>query len=40
MSLWDPIKAQVQNGISGSYMDVIFELVAHEEIYRVYDRNV
>ena len=27
--LWDPIKACVQNGISGSYMGTIFELVVH-----------
>ena len=27
----DPIKARVQNGISGSYMDVVFELVVHKE---------
>ena len=31
-SLWDPYKARVQNGVSGSYMDAIFELVAHEEL--------
>ena len=30
-SLWDPYKAHVQNGISGSYMDAVFELVAQEE---------
>ena len=30
--LWDPtVKACVQNGISGSYMDAVFELVAREE---------
>ena len=23
--------ARVQNGVSGSYMDAVFELVAHEE---------
>ena len=26
-----PYKARVQNGISGSYMDAIFELVAYEK---------
>ena len=25
------MKASAQNGISGSYMDAIFELVVHEE---------
>ena len=30
-SLWGPYKARVQNGVSGSYMDAIFELAAHEE---------
>ena len=30
-SLWGPYKARVQNGVSGSYMDAVFELVAHEE---------
>ena len=25
------VMAHVQNGISGSYMDTVFELVAHEE---------
>ena len=29
-SLWGPYKARVPNGISGSYMDAVFELVAHE----------
>ena len=29
--LWGPYKARVQNGISGSYMDAIFELVVHEK---------
>ena len=31
VSLWGPYKAHVQNGVSGSYMDAVFELVAHEE---------
>ena len=32
VSLWDIIKACVQNGISGSYMDAVFDkLVVHEE---------
>ena len=31
VSLWDPIKACVQNGISGSYIDAVFELVVHEQ---------
>ena len=31
-----PYKACVQNGVSGSYMDVVFELVAHEESGQVY----
>ena len=26
-----PYKAHIQNGISDSYMDAVFELVAHEE---------
>ena len=30
VSLWDSIKACVQNGISGSYMDAIFEFMVHE----------
>ena len=31
ISLWDPIKVRVQNGVSGSYMDVVLELVLHKE---------
>ena len=30
-SLWGPYQARAQNGISGSYMDAVFEPVAHEE---------
>ena len=30
-SLWGPYKARVQNGVSGNYMDAVFELVVHEE---------
>ena len=30
-SLFGPYKACVQNGLTGSYMDAIFEFVAHEE---------
>ena len=30
--VWDPIKACVQNGISGSYMDAVFVLVVREEL--------
>ena len=30
-SLWAPYKARVQKGISGSYMDAVFELVVHEK---------
>ena len=30
-SLWGPYKTYVQNGVCSSYMDAIFELVAHEE---------
>ena len=30
-SLWGPYKPRVQKGVSGSYMDAVFELVAHEE---------
>ena len=31
VSLWVPIKARVQNGVSGSYMDAIFEFVMPKE---------
>ena len=31
VSLWGRIKVPVQNGVSGSYMNAIFKLVAHEE---------
>ena len=30
VSLWGPYKARGQNGVSASYMDVVFELRAHE----------
>ena len=30
-SLWGPYKAHVQNGVSVSYMDAVFKLVAHKE---------
>ena len=30
VSLWDPYNAHGQNGVSGSYMDAVFELRAHE----------
>ena len=29
--LYTPYKARVQNGVCGSYIDAVFELVAHEE---------
>ena len=29
--LWDPFKACAQNGISGSYMNAVFELVMQKE---------
>ena len=32
VSLWGPYKARIQNGVSGSYMDAVFELVEHEEL--------
>ena len=31
VSLCDSIKAHVQNGDSGSYMDAVFKLMAHKE---------
>ena len=30
VSLWDPYKTRGHNGVSGSYMDAVFELRAHE----------
>ena len=30
-SLWGPIKASVQNGVTGSYMHAVFKLVVYEE---------
>ena len=30
-SLWGPYKACVQNGVPDSYMDDVFERVAHKE---------